>query len=131
MTFQRGHRYAGEPYVFRSGHHARVFPRQAGVWSRRGVEVERVRPLLAWLHERYGDWRTVAMLLDMPVSTLKGHANNSKRKRVPPDTAARIQRLVLSHRRGRSWIDQWEVDEPSVLVTGTGENGRPRQAMAG
>jgi len=113
LTFQRGHRVRDEPYVFRPGHHARVFPRHAGHWSKKGVPVERVRPLLAWLHEHHGTWQEVAQLLRMPVGTIKGYANNRKRLRVPPEAAHRILQLVLAHRKRRSWLNEWEV-EPST-----------------
>jgi hypothetical protein len=113
VTFEKGYRVEGEPYVFRSGHHIRVFPRHAGHWSKNGVPVEKVRPLLAWLHKRHGTWEAVAELLRMPVGTVKGYANNSKRRRVPPESARRIQELVLAHRKRRSWLDQWEI-EPSA-----------------
>ena len=112
-TFRRGRRVRGEPYVFCSGHHSRVFPREhGGHWSKNGVPVERVRPLLAWLHERHGTWQGVAELLRIPADTIKGYANNRNRRRVPPDSARRIQQVVLAHRKRRSWLDQWET-EPS------------------
>ena len=102
-------RVQGEPYVFRSGHQARVLPRRGGHWTRHGVPVERVRPLLRWLHQRHGDWRTVAAMLRMPVSTIKGYANNHRRRRVPPLAARRVSQLVLAHRKRGTWLDQWET----------------------
>ena len=90
-----------------------MFPRHAGHWSKNGVPVERVRPLLSWLHERHGTWNTVAELLRMPVGTIKGYANNTKRRRVPPEAAGRILRLVLAHRKKGWQLDQWE-SEPGV-----------------
>lgn len=114
VTFKRGRRVAGRPYVFCSGHHIRVFPRHAGHWSKNGIPVEKVRPLLAWLHERHGTWQDVAELLRMPVGTIKGYANNKKRRRVPPEAARRIQQLVLLHRPKGSHLDQWET-KPGVL----------------
>ena len=90
-----------------------MFPRFAGHWSKNGVPVERVRPLLSWLHERHGTWKAVAGLLRMPVGTIKGYANNTKRRRVPPEAAGRILHLVLAHRRKGWQLDQWET-EPGV-----------------
>jgi hypothetical protein len=110
QTFDRGHRTRGEPSVFCAGHHSRIFPRNAGHWSKNGVPVERVRPLLAWLHERHGTWQAVAELLRMPMSTVKGYANNRNRRRIPPEAAQRISELVLAHRKHRSWLDQWETE---------------------
>lgn len=113
-NFQRASRVKGRPYAFRQGHQARIVARQGGIWSRRGVPVERVRPLLEWLHQRHGTWREVGVLLRMPTSTIKGHANNRRRKRVPPEAAKRIQELVLAHRpRARSLLDRWE-SEPGI-----------------
>ncbi len=109
LTYERGLRVRGRPSVFRAGHHARVFPRQAGHWSKRGVPVERIRPLLAWLHERHGTWRVVAELAQIPIGTLKGYANNRVRRNIPPEAARRIQRLVLAHRDRPSLLDQWET----------------------
>jgi hypothetical protein len=108
-TVEDLHRLRGEPFIFRAGHHARVFRRQAGHWSKHGVPVERVRPLLAWLHERHGTWASVAELLQMPKGTIKGYANNSGRRRVPPESARRIQQLVLAHRKRASFLSQWET----------------------
>jgi hypothetical protein len=78
------------------------------VWSRRGVEVERVRPLLFWLREQHGSMRAVALLLRMPEATIRGYVYNRRRKRVPPDAARTIVRLVLAHRKARSPLDTWE-----------------------
>lgn len=101
----------GRPYTFRAGHQARVLLRHGGGhWSKRGVPVARIQPLLAWLHERHGTWQEVAVLLRMPMSTIKGYANNAHRRRVPPEAAYRIQQLVLAHRRRESVLDQWECE---------------------
>jgi hypothetical protein len=79
--------------------------------------VDRIRPLLAWLHQRHGTWNEVALLLRMPMSTIKGYANNSRRKRIPPESARRIQQLVLAHRpKATSLLDQWE-HEPGIRPT--------------
>jgi hypothetical protein len=88
--------------------------------------VERVRPLLVWLHERHGTWRAVADLLRIPVGTIKGYANNRRRVRVPPESARRIQQLVLAHRRRRTLLDAWET-EPGVRAE-TGLLRRPAAA---
>jgi hypothetical protein len=106
--------------VFLAGHHARVFKRTDGSWSKTGVPVDRVRPLLAWLHERHRTWDAVAALLRMPTSTIKGYANNKQRRSVPPDAAKRIQALVLAHRKRGSALDRWETEPgfrqiPTVL----------------
>jgi hypothetical protein len=113
-TVAEARRVRGRPYTFRSGHQARVLPRHGGGnWSKHGVPVGRVRPLLQWLHERHGTWDEVAELLRMPKSTIKGYANNARRRRVPPEAARRIQQLVLAHRKRRSVLDQWE-SEPGM-----------------
>lgn len=112
-TFGRGNRVRDRPYVFRSGHQARVLLVEGGHWSKRGIPVERIRPLLGWLHERHGTWHAVAQLLRMPMSTIKGYANNSNRRRVPPESARRIQQLVLAHRPQKSVLDHWET-EPGI-----------------
>lgn len=92
-------RYRDEPYVFRSGHQLRVHHPRAGAWSKNGVEVERIRPLILWLRERLGSVRAVASASRIPESTLRGYLYNTKRKRIPPDPARRIVALVLWHRR--------------------------------
>jgi hypothetical protein len=113
-TVETERRVSGRPYAFRVGHQARMLLRHGGGhWAKRGIAVERVRPLLAWLHHRHGTWEEVAALLQMPASTIKGYANNSRRRRVPPDAAHGIQRLVLAHRTKRSILDQWET-EPGI-----------------
>ena len=91
-----------------------VHPR-AGTWSKNGVPIERIRPLILWLRERHGSMRAVAELLAMPESTLRGHVYNTKRKRVPPATAGRIVALVLAHRLPANPLDSWE-EEPGHLV---------------
>jgi hypothetical protein len=113
-TVKEAGRVRGRPYAFRAGHQARVRMRHGGgAWSKHGVPVSRIRPLLRWLHERHGTWDEVAKLLRMPMSTIKGYANNARRRRVPPEAARRIQQLVLAHRKGRSVLDQWE-SEPGM-----------------
>jgi hypothetical protein len=74
------------------------------------VAVEKIRPLLFWLRERHGSMREVAVLLGMPESTVRGYVYNRKRKRVPPQTAQRIARLVLAHRKRSGPLDLWEED---------------------
>jgi hypothetical protein len=119
VTFEPDHRVQGEPHVFRSGHHSRVFPRRAGHWSKNGVPVERVRPLLSWLHKRHGTWHAVAALLRMPVGTIRGYANNAERRRVPPEAAHQILRLVLAHRkRGGNWINGKPSPECDEILSG-------------
>ena len=103
-----GSRHRNRPFVFLSGHQLRVVHPRAGFWSKNGVPVEQVRPLVQWLRERHGSLRAVAALLDMPESTLRGHMYNTKRKRVPPASAHRIVRLVLAHRRPANPLDTWE-----------------------
>jgi hypothetical protein len=68
------------------------------MWSRNGVGVERIRPLVFWLRDRHGSIRAVATLLQMPEGTLRGYVYNTKRKRVPPHAARKIVALVLAHR---------------------------------
>jgi hypothetical protein len=112
-TVEDAGRIRGRPYTFRCGHQARVLLNAGGgAWSKHGIPVGQVRPLLKWLHERHGSWDQVAILLRIPMSTIKGYANNAQRRRVPPEAARRIQQLVLAHRK-RSVLDQWE-SEPGM-----------------
>ncbi len=60
VTYATGSRYRGRPYVFVPGHHLRVVHPRAGMWSKNGVAVEKVRPLVFWLRERHGTMRAVA-----------------------------------------------------------------------
>ena len=115
VTYVTGSRYRGRPYVFLSGHHLRVVHPRAGTWSKNGVPIEKIRPLILWLRERHGSMRAVAELLAVPESTLRGHVYNTKRKRVPPATAGRIVALVLAHRLPANPLDSWE-EEPGHLV---------------
>ena len=85
VTHIAGSRYRNRPYVFLSGHHVRVRHPRAGIWSRNGVPIERIRPLILWLRERHGSVRAVAELLEMPESTLRGHLYNTKRNACRPD----------------------------------------------
>jgi hypothetical protein len=91
-----------------SGHQLRVVHPRAGIWSRNGVPVERVRPLLFWLRERLGSIRAVAVLAGIPEATVRGYAYNRKRKRVPPEAARRIAGLVLAYRKRSGPLDVWE-----------------------
>lgn len=122
VTYIAGSRYRNRPYVFLSGHHVRVRHPRAGIWSRNGVPIERIRPLILWLRERHGSVRAVAELLEMPESTLRGHLYNTKRKRVPPASAAKVVALVLAHRRPASPLDRWE-EEPGELVRRVSSTG--------
>ncbi|HYG73177.1 MAG TPA: hypothetical protein VEC15_12955 [Actinomycetota bacterium] len=112
-------RVKGRPFTFVSGHQARVKHPRAGIWSRNGVPIETVRPLLLWLRERHGTMRTVAELLAIPEATVRGYVYNRKRKRVPPRTARRIADLVLAHRSRGGPLDRWEeqpgLREPPTL----------------
>jgi len=108
VTFASAGRVAGRPFTFVPGHQLRVLHPRAGTWSRNGVPVEAIRPLLFWLREQHGSMRAVALLLRIPEATIHGYAYNQRRKRVPPDAAQVIVRLVLAHRKPRSPLDVWE-----------------------
>lgn len=123
ITYQRSGRVAGRPFTFVSGHQLRVAHPRAGIWSRNGVPVERIRPLVFWLRDRLGSIRAVATLLQIPEATIRGYAYNTKRKRVPPQTAKKIANLVLAHRKPIGPLDLWEEQpgirsSPSVLEIG-------------
>jgi hypothetical protein len=124
-------RVRGRTYKFRAGHQARVLIRRGGGhWSKRGIPVEQIRPLLAWLHQRHGTWDELALLLRTPTSTIKGYANNSRRRRIPPEAARRIQQLVLAHRprEQASVLDQWESEPGLRPMTGLWPAARRRSA---
>jgi hypothetical protein len=108
ITHEPSSRIAGRPFTFVSGHHLRVVHPHAGIWSRNGVPVERIRPLVFWLRERHGSIRAVAILLEIPEATIRGYVYNTKRKRVPPLAAGRIADLVLAHRKPARPLDMWE-----------------------
>lgn len=91
----------------------RVAHPHAGIWSRNGVPVERIRPLVFWLRERHGSIRAVATLLRIPEATIRGYVYNTKRKRVPPEAARKIVALVLAHRKSVGLLDVWE-EEPGL-----------------
>jgi hypothetical protein len=108
VTFVASGRVTGRPFTFVSGHQLRVAHPRAGIWSRNGVPVETIRPLVFWLRDRHGSIRAVAALLHMPESTVRGYVYNRRRKRVPPRAAKRIADLVLAHRKRPGSIDLWE-----------------------
>jgi hypothetical protein len=108
VTYAAGSRFRDRPYVFVPGHHLRVFHPRAGSWSKNGVDVEKIRPLVFWLRERHGSIRAVADLVGMPEATLRGYVYNRKRKHVPGPTAKRIVSAVLAHRRPTDPFDAWE-----------------------
>jgi hypothetical protein len=91
----------------------RVTHPRLGIWSRNGVPVERIRPLVFWLRERHGSIRAVAILLEIPEATIRGYVYNTKRKRVPPHTARKIADLVLAHRKQTRLLDMWE-EQPGL-----------------
>jgi hypothetical protein len=103
-------REKGRPFTFVAGHQARVLDVRAGTWSRNGVAVDRIKPLLLWLRERHGSIREVATVLGMPEATVRGYVYNRKRKRVPPESAQRIANTVLAHRRGWGPLERWDDD---------------------
>jgi hypothetical protein len=113
-------RHAGHPFTFVPGHQLRVVHPRAGMWSKQGVPVERVRPLIRWLRVQHGSVRAVAELLDMPESTLRGYLYNAKRKRVPPEAAQRIVALTLAHRKRTRPLELWEeipgrLEQPAIV----------------
>jgi hypothetical protein len=113
ITHEPSRRIAGRPSTFVSGHQLRVTHPRLGIWSRNGVPVERIRPLVFWLRERHGSIRAVAILLEIPEATIRGYVYNTKRKRVPPHTARKIADLVLAHRKQTRLLDMWE-EQPGL-----------------
>lgn len=113
VTSLSSHRVTGRPFTFVSGHQMRMIHPRAGMWSKNGVPIEQIRPLLFWLRERQGSIKAVAILLDTPEATIRGYAYNTKRKRVPPHTARRIASLVLAHRKQARLLDMWE-EQPGL-----------------
>ena len=87
LTDAEHDRFKGRPFVFVSGHHARVFRRHGGGWTRHGVDAERVRPLIFRLRDRLGSIRAVADALGMPESTVRGYVysavSSGFRQRLP------------------------------------------------
>jgi hypothetical protein len=104
---------AGRPFTFVPGHRLRIVHPRSGIWSKKGVPVEKIRPLLFWLRERHGSMRAVAVLLQIPESTMRGYVYNTKRKRVPPHAARRIVEVVLAHRKAIRPLDMWE-EQPGL-----------------
>jgi hypothetical protein len=129
VSSQREHRVAGRPFTFVPGHQMRVASGRAGMWSRNGVGVERIRPLVFWLRDRHGSIRAVATLLRMPEGTIRGYVYNTKRKRVPPDAAKRIVALVLAHRRRVRPLEM-SAEEPALrpVLDPSVRRGVPRLA---
>lgn len=108
VTFASRQQPAGEPYVFAQGHHVRVHHPRGGPYSRKGIDIENVRPLLFWLREQHGSMRAVAEVLRTPEATIRGYACKQQLQRVPPEAAGAIQRAVLSVRaRPLAW-NEWE-----------------------
>jgi hypothetical protein len=91
--------------------------------------VERIRPLLYWLRERHGSFRAVALLLDVPEATIRGYVYNTKRKRVPPQSARRIVGLVLAHRKAAGPLDLWE-EQPGLRPVLRLLDDRPRRTRS-
>jgi hypothetical protein len=123
-------RHAGHPFTFVPGHQLRVVHPRAGMWSKQGVPVERVRPLIRWLRVQHGSVRAVAEMLNMPESTLRGYLYNAKRKRVPPEAAQRIVALTLAHRKHTRPLELWEevpgrLEQPVIVF-----DRRPVAALA-
>jgi hypothetical protein len=94
---------ANEPFVFKAGHHLRVQHPRAGAFSRDGVDVERVRPLIFWLRDRHGTMRDVADALGIAESTLRGYAYKQGLKRIPSSRARAIAVAVARFRRRPEW----------------------------
>lgn len=113
VTHERSGRFAGRPFTFVSGHQMRLAHPRTGIWSKKGVPVERVRPLVLWLRDRLGSIRAVATLVQIPEATIRGYVYNTKRKRVPPQAAEKIARLVLAHRKPAGPLDFWE-EQPGI-----------------
>ena len=94
---EAGH-VAGQHFVFMRGHRARIFTQGAGAWTARGVDIERVRPLLEWLRTKHGSVRAVADQLDIPENTVRGYMYKGSIQRIPGPTVMAIVDLVLAHR---------------------------------
>ena len=97
----------GEPFVFAQGHHVRLFHPRCAPYSRHGIDIDRIRPMLFWLRERLGTMDKVAVRLRLPRSTVRGYAYKQRLKKVPPDAArvivAEVLRLRDDDRRRQPW----------------------------
>lgn len=100
-TSEARHHTMGEPFVFIAGHNPRTV---VGAWNRNGADIEKVRPLLQWLIDRYGV-RGTAELTGIPKGTVNSLAYQPNRSRCNPDSAARITEAVLKHRPAKR--DPW------------------------
>ena len=108
VTFDRRAQRLGDPFVFAQGHHVRINHPRSAPFSRQGVDVTAVRPLVFWLRDRHGSMRAVAELLRIPEATIRGYAYKQELKRVPLGTASAIQKAVLDLRRGSPAWNEWE-----------------------
>jgi hypothetical protein len=113
--YVRGYR-PGEPYVFLGGHRAKYDPQGQGhhPWTRIGVPMERVGPLVDFLVARYGTQLAVSQASGIGQNTLN-HWYRRVYHYAKPDTVLQLTRFVLAHRQPRDPWDQWS--DPALLPT--------------
>ena len=113
------HRVKGRPRVFVHQHHHGHVPQRRSLPAA-NIPVERVRPLLRWLLDRYGYERTALIcgLASGHIPRIMGSTSGPRGHalaHVRPDTAQRITDAVLFHKRGpRGWASPYEV-EPTTI----------------
>lgn len=104
--FVRGH----------SRHHPDAKQPDTAGWSRRGVPIEKVKPLASWLRDRYG-FRGACEVAGVSFGTMDSILyGTGHRTRVADFTARRITETVLAHRQLR--LDPWafEAEEPRRVI---------------
>lgn len=103
------HLTKGMPAMWCSGHH-----HHGGGFKQTGIPVEKVRPLLAWLHKRYGSYRELSAIFNIPVGSLFCVATSKRQKTVSPALARKIRDAVLIHKRPQNVLGTYEVDAREI-----------------
>jgi len=78
-----------------NGH--RISQSSPGHWGTHGVDVDRIRPLLAWLREELGTYAAVGTVTSIPAASVSSIMNKPV-KRVSPRTASKVVAGVLALR---------------------------------
>lgn len=112
----------GRPAVFGHGHR---LGREGNGWPRRGIPIERVRPLAHWLRDRYGYVRACEVV-GLPAGTWDRVMTYTGAKYVDPETAKRIVDVVLAHRIPEGSRSPFDV-ERRVLPAAELERMRRRE----
>ena len=90
-------RTKNRPFISKKSHMVANTIQTKGCWSVNGIPIDAARKKLNGLFRIYGNWKTVAYLVDIPFGTIKGIVSKEGIQNISPQKYKKIEDCVARH----------------------------------